>query len=342
MIPNSQKQILLSSRPEGVPANRNFKFIDTSIPKPNENEILIRTLYLSVDPYMRGRMQNVKSYVEPFQLNEVITGGVIGEVVESKSDEFQQGDIVTGMAGWQEYSVVHKNTVRKVNPEHGPVTTSLGILGLTGLTAYFGLMEIGAPKEGETVVVSGAAGAVGSVVGQIAKLKGCRVVGICGTDEKVQYLVNDLGFDTAINYKTTENLYNDLEKACPNGVDIYFDNVGGPISDAVLNFINHNARIPVCGAISSYNRTDNDLGPRVQTKLIKSSALMKGFVVNDYASQFKEGALHLGQWLQQGKLTYEETIVEGFEMIPDAFIGLFEGKNLGKQLVKVADPQDNK
>lgn len=336
MIPEKMKQILLAERPVGMPTNETFKFTEAPVPQPQDGELLIRTLYVSVDPYMRGRMIDAKSYIAPFALNEVIEGGVVGEVVESRSDLFKQGDIVNGMLGWQEYSVASEKAVRKVNPEFAPITTSLGILGITGLTAYFGLLDIGQPKEGETVVVSGAAGAVGSVVGQIAKIKGCRVVGIAGTEDKVRYLKEELGFDEAINYKT-ENVQEALERACPNGVDVYFDNVGGDISDAVYTLLNKHARIPLCGAISGYNKQE-DIGPRILSTLIKTSALIKGFTVGDYAVRFSEGGKQLGQWLAEGKLKYEETIVDGFDNIPNAFLGLFSGTNVGKLLVKVAEP----
>lgn len=334
----TQKQIHLIKRPQGMPSIEDFGFINAPIAEPKDDEVLIRTLYLSVDPYMRGRMEDVKSYTTPFQLNEVITGGVIGEVVESKSKSLKQGDVVIGMLGWQEYSVANEASVRKINPTLAPVTTSLGILGMPGLTAYFGLLDIGKPKEGETVVVSGAAGAVGSIVGQIAKIKGAKVVGIAGSDEKIYYLLNELGFDQAINYKTTDNLQKALENAAPNGVDVYFDNIGGEISDAVYTLLNKFARIPLCGAISSYNIEGEDIGPRIQTKLIKTSTLIQGFIVGDYSSRFEEGSKQLAQWLSEGKLTYEETITKGFENTPTAFQGLFKGTNLGKQLVKVADP----
>ncbi|WP_064094255.1 NADP-dependent oxidoreductase [Rossellomorea aquimaris] len=338
MLPESQQQIQLASRPEGTPTNANFHYKKVNVPQPSEREVLVKTLYLSVDPYMRGRMSDAKSYVEPFQLHEPLMGGAVGEVVESKSEQFQKGDFVVGMLPWQEYSIATEQQVRTIDPNVAPISTHLGILGLTGLTAYFGLLDIGQPKEGETVVVSGAAGAVGSVVGQIAKIKGARVVGIAGSDEKVSYLTETLGFDQGINYKTTDNIYASLKEACPNGIDVYFENVGGEIGDAALSLLNKHARIPVCGAISSYNKTDRDLGPRVQTRLIKSSALMKGFVVNDYNERFKEGATQLGQWLSEGKLSYEETITEGLDNVTDAFLGLFQGKNIGKQLVKIADP----
>ncbi|OAT85065.1 NADP-dependent oxidoreductase [Bacillus sp. MKU004] len=339
MLPETQQQIQLVSRPEGMPEESDFLYKEVDVPHPSQGEVLIKTLYLSVDPYMRGRMSDAKSYVEPFRLNEALSGGVVGEVMESKSEQFKQGDFVVGMLPWQEYSLAGEKEVRSIDPDAAPLSTHLSVLGLTGLTAYFGLLDIGQPKAGETVVVSGAAGAVGSVVGQIAKIKGARVVGIAGSEEKVNYLKETLGFDEAINYKETDDIYSTLKEACPDGVDVYFENVGGEIGDAAISLLNKHGRVPVCGAISSYNKTDRDLGPRVQSKLIKSSALMKGFVVNDYSDRFKEGATELGQWLSEGKLQYEETITEGFDNVTDAFLGLFQGKNLGKQLVKVAEPE---
>ncbi|MDH5162145.1 NADP-dependent oxidoreductase [Heyndrickxia oleronia] len=331
-----QKQIKLASRPVGTPSMEDFAFIEAPIGAPTAGEVLVRTVYISVDPYLRGRMQDVKSYIPPFQLNEVITSGVIGQVVESKSEHFSKGDVIIGNLGWQEYSIANEREIRKIDPTLAPVSAHLSIIGMTGLTAYFGLLDIGQPKEGETVVVSGAAGAVGSAVGQIAKIKGARVVGIAGTEEKCRYLLNELGFDAVINYKK-EDVPSALEKACPNGIDIYFDNVGGSISDAVFPLLNKFARIPVCGAISSYNKVEADMGPRVQTALIKTSALMKGFTLGDYSDRFKEGGAALATWLNEGKLKYEETITEGFDHIIDAFLDLFTGANLGKQLVKVAD-----
>ncbi|MFB4162756.1 NADP-dependent oxidoreductase [Alteribacillus sp. JSM 102045] len=331
------EQIILAKRPQGIPNMDTFEFKQTDIPEPEKNEVLVRTLYVSVDPYMRGRMREGKSYVTPFPLGEVITGGVIGEVIQSKADEFNEGDIVIGHLGWQEFSTARSNEIRSIDPDAAPISTHLGILGMPGLTAYFGLLDIGQPKEGETVVVSGAAGAVGSTAGQIAKIKGARVVGIAGTNEKIAYLKEQLGFDEAINYKTENSIKSALKQACPEGVDVYFDNVGGEISDAVISQFNTFARMPVCGAISSYNNTEPDLGPRIQPQLIKTRALVKGFLIGDYSSQYKEGARDLGRWLREGKLTYEENIVEGFHQIPSAFIGLFRGENIGKQLVKVAD-----
>jgi len=332
-------QFILAERPQGMPDGNTFNVVQKNVEEIKKNQILIKTLYVSVDPYMRGRMEDAESYVEPFEVNQVIEGGSIGEVIESKSNHFNQGDLVIGSFGWQEYFTATDKDIRKIDPTLAPITTHLGILGMTGLTAYFGLLEIGQPKKGETVVISGAAGAVGSTVGQIAKLKGARVVGIAGSDEKINYLKEELHFDEGINYRTTKDITKDLKQACPKGIDVYFDNVGGEISDAVFTQINRYARIPVCGAISAYNLEKVDVGPRVQTMLIKNSAMMQGFTVGNYSKKFGEASMQLGQWLQEGKLTYRETIREGFESIPDAFLDLFKGNNLGKLLVKVAEPQ---
>lgn len=331
------KQIILASRPTGRPAMDNFSVVDAEVPQPKDGEVLVRTRYLSVDPYMRGRMSDRKSYVDPFTVNEVMNGGVVGEVIESRSDSFKPGDIVTGQLPWQLYSLAKAGELRKVDPKLAPVTTALGVLGMPGLTAYFGLVDIGKPREGETVVVSGAAGAVGMTVCQIAKIKGCRVVGIAGSDEKNEYLEHELWVDRTINYKTVADMKQALKDACPNGIDIYFDNVGGEVSDAVMPFINKGARIIVCGQISLYNLEQPDVGPRPQPYLLVKRALMQGFIITDYAPRFAEGVKQLGQWLAEGKMKYAENIVYGFENTPRAFLGLFNGENLGKQLVRVED-----
>lgn len=322
-----------------MPSLQNFAFVESAMPEIADAQALVRTLYVSVDPYMRGRMSDAKSYIAPFALNESVPGGAVGEIVESKSQLFRRGDVVHGMFGWQQYAAADDGSLSKVDPHLAPVTTALGLLGMPGLTAYFGLLDIGRPQRGETVVVSGAAGAVGMAVGQIAKIYETRVVGIAGSDEKTAYLKDELGFDAAINYKTAENLRDALRVACPKGVDVYFDNVGGPVSDAVLGLLNNFARIPQCGAISSYNKGADDLGPRLQVKLIQTSALMQGFIVTNYAQRFQEASVQLAHWYAEGKLKNRETIVEGFEEIPRAFLKLFEGANVGKLLVKVADPQ---
>lgn len=333
-----------------MPTLDNFQFVDSEVPPVNEGEVLVRTLYISVDPYLRGRMREGRSYVPPFEVGQVIESGGVCEVVESRSPKFQPGDIVTGMFGWRLYNVVKADGLTKVYAFTGPVksgdasdslepvpiSTALGVLGMPGLTAYFGLLEIGNPKEGETVVVSGAAGAVGMTVCQIAKIKGCRTAGIAGSDEKNKYLTDELGVDEVINYKTAD-IRQALKDASPNGIDVYFDNVGGEVSDAVLPLLNHGARIIICGQISLYNLDKPDVGPRPQPYLLVNSALMQGFIITDYAPRFSEGVMQLARWVAEGKLKYAETIVEGFENTPQAFIGLFTGENLGKQIVKVAD-----
>ena len=330
------QQIHLASRPQGTPTSDNFVIVDAEIPAPNDGEVLVRALYLSVDPYMRGRMSDRKSYVPPFDLDATMGGAVVGQVVESKFDGLAKGDIVMGHLLWQLYAVAPGKELLKIDPTRAPISTALGVLGMTGLTAYFGLLKVAAPKEGETIVVSGAAGAVGSVVGQLAKIQGCRVVGIAGSDEKNAYLRDELGFDATINYKT-DDVAASLAEACPDGVDVYFDNVGGEISDAVLRLINHGARISVCGQISMYNLEKPDMGLRPQPLLLTNSARMQGFIVSDFAAEFAQGREQLTQWFEAGKLKYAENIVEGFENTPAAFLGLFEGDNTGKQLVKVGD-----
>jgi len=330
------RQILFVRRPVGMPDASCFKLVISEIPQPVNGQILLQTRFLSVDPYMRGRMNDGKSYVAPFQLHEILDGGIVGEVIESKSTNFVKGDFVVGNLGWQDYSIAGEREVRKINPEIAPVSTALGVLGMPGLTAYFGLLEIGQPQQRETVVVSGAAGAVGMIVGQIAKIHGCRVAGIAGSDRKTRYLIDELGFDAAVNYRTIPDLRKALKEACPNGVDIYFDNVGGDISDAVISLINNNARIPLCGQISLYNDLQIPAGPRIQPQLLTHSALMKGFIVRNYADRFDEGIRLLAHWLKEKKLKYVENITEGLENAPKAFIGLFAGENLGKQLVKVS------
>lgn len=330
------RQVLLAKRPQGMPDESTFQLIETEVPEPKDKEVLVRTLYLSVDPYMRGRMNAAKSYAPPFEVGKPLTGGVVGKVVQSNDPNFSEGDYVTARLDWADYSVVNGKRLQKIDPNLAPVTTALHVAGMPGLTAYFGLIDIGKPKAGETVVVSGAAGAVGSVAGQIAKLKGCRVVGIAGSDDKVAYLKHELGFDEVINYKTTANLRDALKAACPNGIDVYFDNVGGKITDAVVFLLNFHARFVLCGQIAHYNDTKIEMGPRFLPYFLTRSVLLKGFIVNDYADRFEEGYKTLTTWLKEGKLKYKETIVEGLEHAPDAFLGLFRGENIGKMLVKVA------
>jgi NADPH:quinone reductase len=327
------KEIRLASRPVGIPTLANFQFVDTEVPQPGDDEVLVRLRFISVDPYLRGRMRAGKSYIPPFEVGQVVQSGAIGEVVESRSPNFGPGDLVTGMFGWRLYDVANARGLMKVIPGISP-STALGVLGIPGLTAYFGLLDIGQPREGETVVVSGAAGAVGMTVCQIAKIKGCRVVGIAGSDEKNRYLIDQLGVDVALNYKT-KDLPFALKDACPQGVDVYFDNVGGVVSDAVLPLISNGARIVICGQISMYNSDQPDVGLRAQPFLLVKSALMKGFIVTQYSARFTEGVKQLAEWFQSGKLKHAETITEGFENTPRAFLGLFSGDNLGKQIVKI-------
>lgn len=329
------KTINLKNRPKGSPSVKDFDFTTAEISELKEGEVLLSTKYVSVDPYLRGRMSDAPSYVPPFKLNEPISSGIIAEVLESKSENLAKGDNVIGALQWKETQVAKAENLRKVDPDKAPLSAYLGIIGMTGLTALLGLKEIGKPKEGETLLVSGAAGAVGSVVGQIGKILGLRVVGIAGTDEKVDMLKSDFGFDEGINYNTTEDMVKAIKETCPDGVDIYFDNVGGEISDAVLFNINKFARMIICGAISVYNNTEVPKSLSVQPFLVKKSALMQGFIVADFADKHTEGIQQLATWLQEGKLNYKETIVEGFDNIPQAFLGLFEGKNKGKMVVKI-------
>jgi NADPH-dependent curcumin reductase CurA len=330
------KTIVLKNRPKGKPTVSDFEFVtDNAELRINDGELLLETTYVSVDPYLRGRMSDAKSYVPSFELNKPIQSGVIAKVLESKNEKFKAGDFVSGMLDWKTKQIATGEGLLKVDAAKAPLSAYLGILGMTGLTAYSGLTQIGKPKAGETLVVSGAAGAVGSVVGQIGKILGLKVIGIAGTDEKVEMLKTKFGFDAGINYNTTENMKAAIAEAAPNGVDIYFDNVGGPISDAVLFNINQFARLVICGAISVYNNTELPKSISVQPFLVKNSALMQGFIVSNYAEIFPEAMKHLSTWLAEGKLTYAETIVNGFDEIPNAFIDLFEGKNKGKMVVKV-------
>jgi NADPH-dependent curcumin reductase CurA len=329
------KVILLDKRPVGKPTLGDFKFIEEEMPVIKDGEILLKTLFVSVDPYLRGRMSEAKSYVPPFQLNQPIQSALIAEVVETKNDHFHKGDFVTGGLDWKQFQASSGAGLTKIDDKAASLSAYLGVLGMTGLTAYLGLNNIGHPRAGETLVVSGAAGAVGSIVGQIGKILGCKVIGIAGTDEKAAVLKSKFGFDEVINYKTTKDIYAAIKNAAPDGVDIYFDNVGGEISDAVLANINKFGRVAVCGAISLYNSTEIPMGPRVQPILVKNSVLMQGFIISNFADQFPVAMQKLAGWLQEGKITYTETIVNGFDQIPQAFIDLFEGKNEGKMIVKI-------
>lgn len=329
------KQIVLASRPEGMPTLANFAYQEVILPPLREGEVLVKSVYISVDPYMRGRMNNKKSYIAPFQVDQPITGNVIAMVEESKSPVLQKGDKVIGMLPWATYAIADVDTLRKIPPTNIPDSYYIGIIGMPGLTAYFGLIFICEPQPGETVVVSGAAGAVGLVVGQIAKIIGCHVVGITGSDEKVQLLKGQFGFDEAINYRATGNLSQAITQACPRGIDCYFDNVGGDITDAVIQHINMNARIAVCGQIALYNEVNLTTGLRFLPYILANSALMRGFLVSNYKEYFPKALNQLMSWVQEGKLKYTETVIDGFDQLPEAFIGLFTGKNTGKMMVRV-------
>jgi leukotriene B4 12-hydroxydehydrogenase/15-oxo-prostaglandin 13-reductase len=333
--PQVNRAFVLASRPVGLPKESDFKIAEKPIPELQDGEVLVRALYLSVDPYMRGRISGMKSYAAPVEIGGTIVGGGVAEVVESKNPDYAAGDIVDIYMGWQEYAISNGRGLRKLDPSIAPVSTALGVLGMTGLTAYFGLLDVCDPKPGQTVVVSGAAGAVGSVVGQIAKLKGCHTVGIAGGDDKVEYILSECGFDAAFNYKTTANYAAKLKELCPKGIDVYFDNVGGPLTDAVFTMLNVGARISICGQISQYNNTQVEMGPRLLGALIVARAKVQGFLVSDYAARFGPGLAEMGKWVHEGKIKYREDIVEGFENLPRAFIGLLQGENIGKRLVKV-------
>jgi hypothetical protein len=335
-MPPLNKRIILAARPSGMPKPSDFKLVESPVPETGPGQILVRMLYVSVDPYMRGRMNDVKSYAPPVQIGEVMGAGAVGKVVASQNPQFQAGDVVEGFFGWQEYATSDGNGVRKLDPEVAPFSTALGVLGIPGLTAYFGLVDIGKPLAGETVVISGAAGAVGSIAGQIAKINGCRVIGIAGSDQKVAWLRDELGFDAAFNYKTTPNYVQKLNELCPKGVDVYFDNVGGDITDAVFRLISTGARIVVCGQIAQYNAEKPEIGPRLLWHLIVKQARAEGFLVFRYASRYAEGQKQLAEWLKAGKLKYREQFVDGIENTPRAFIGMLQGENTGKQLVRVA------
>ena len=328
-------QIVLASRPKGTPQLTDFRFEIAELPKIKPGEVLLKPIYFSVDPYMRGRMNDSKSYIPAFKIDQPIEGNSLAVVIESKSENFKPGDMVMGMLPWMEKMILSDKGLTKVDSSREPISYYLSVLGMIGLTAYVGLMHICKPLPGETVVVSGAAGAVGLVVGQIAKMQGCRVIGLTGSDEKVKLLVEKYGFDEAINYKTTTYLSSEISAICSNGVDIYFDNVGGVISDAVLNNISIKSRIAVCGQISLYNSTVVPIGPRLQPILIGKDAMMKGFLVNNYKSEFPEALQYLTKGVEEGKLKFEETTFHGFDQLPKAFLGLFNGENIGKMIVKV-------
>lgn len=333
------RQWLLASRPVGAPTLTDFNFTATSIPSPKEGEVLLRTVYLSLDPYMRGRMSDAKSYADPVAINEVMVGGAVCRVEQSNNPDFSVGEWVVSFAGWQDYSIANGHELLKLG--HAPVAPSyaLGVMGMPGLTAYMGLLDIGQPKAGETVVVAAATGAVGSLVGQIAKLHGCTVIGIAGGATKCQYAVEELGFDACLDHYDG-SFAEQLAQTCREGIDVYFENVGGKVFDAVLPLLNTCARIPLCGLISQYNATELPSGPDrlslLMGTLLVKRIKMQGFIVfDDYGHRYQEFSQAMGQWLQTGQIIYREDIVDGLAEAGEAFIGLLEGKNFGKLVVRV-------
>ena len=332
----TSREIHLRSRPHGLPTADNFALVSVELPTPSHpDQVLVRNRFISVDPYMRGRMRDTRSYTAPFGLDEPLTGGAVGEVVGSTSDQFAEGDFVLHMFGWREYALAEPRQLTKVDPSLAPLQSFLGVLGMPGMTAYVGLLDIGKPQPGETVFVSGAAGAVGSEVCQIAKIQGCRVVGSTGSQVKARWLEEVAGVDVAINYKETSNLRRELKKACPDGIDVYFENVGGVHLEAALQYMNNFGRIAVCGMISMYNATSAQPGPANLALMIGRRLKMQGFIVSDHLERRDDFLRDVSGWMREGKLKWEETILDGIESTPEAFIGLFHGENLGKMLVKV-------
>jgi hypothetical protein len=331
---NVNHQVRLMKRPVGEPRREDFAFVSEPVPVPAEGQLLVKCLYLSLDPAMRGWMREGRSYIEPVALGEVMRAGGVGEVISSRHPKYREGDLVSGMLNVQQYSLSDGKGLTRVDPQVAPVTAYLNVLGMPGMTAYFGLLDIGQPKPGETVVVSGATGAVGATVGQIAKILGCRVVGIAGGAEKCAVAVRDFGYDACIDYKH-QDVRQALKDACPKGIDVYFDNVGGEILDAVLTRLALRARIIICGAISQYNATGAMRGPANYLALLAARARMEGMVVFDYAPRFKEGAAAMAAWTAEGRLKSREHVVEGLQTFPEALMMLFRGENHGKLVLKV-------
>ncbi|HEX9819532.1 MAG TPA: NADP-dependent oxidoreductase [Methylomirabilota bacterium] len=339
----TNRRVLLRSRPAGEPKPTDFEIADAPLPAPGDGEVLCRTIYLSLDPYMRGRMNDVKSYAPSVELGQPMVGGTVSEVVDSRHPAFQAGDFVLGYGGWQAYHVARPAATPgpfgplKLDPAAAPISTALGVLGMPGMTAYVGLLDLGQPKAGETVVVSAAAGAVGSAVGQLAKIKGCRAVGVAGSPAKCEYVVKELGFDACVSHRA-DDLFAALKEACPKGIDVYFDNVGGEVLRTVLRLVNPFARIPLCGLISQYNATEPLPGPNLGPVLI-NRVTIRGFIVSDHVDRLPAFLADCGRWVREGRLKYREDVVEGLDQAPRAFIGLLRGENLGKLIVKVGpDP----
>jgi NADPH-dependent curcumin reductase CurA len=335
------RRFVLAARPSGKPRAENFRLEEAPIPQPGDGEVLLRTLYLSLDPYMRGRMSDEPSYAPPVALGNVMVGGTVCRVESSKHRDYAGGDLVVAYSGWQDYAISNGAGLMKLSPGVARPSQALGVLGMPGFTAYMGLLDIGKPQPGETVVVAAATGAVGSAVGQIAKLKGCRVVGVAGGPEKCNFAVEELGFDACVDHRG-ENLREKLKNACPKGVDVYFENVGGAVLEAVLPLLNVHARVPVCGLIAYYNENKAPQGvdnlPLLMHILLVRRITMRGFIINlEYGSRFGEFFRAMSGWVAEGKIRDREDIVEGLENAPRAFIGLLEGRNFGKLIVRVAE-----
>ncbi len=330
------RQIVLKSRPVGTPGLDNFELVQRPVPEAGDGDVLLRTRWLSLDPYMRGRMSAAKSYANPVEIGEPMVGGTVSEVTASRNPKFAVGDIVLGYGGWQDYVRSNGGGLRKLDPAAAPVTTALGVLGMPGMTAYAGLLEIGRPRPGETVAVAAASGAVGAVVGQIAKIKGCRAIGIAGGADKCRYVAEELGFDACIDHRAPD-FARQLEAACPGGIDVYFENVGGAVQQAVWPLLNDFARIPVCGLIAQYNAQALTPGPDMFS-ILRKRLTVRGFIVSDFAAKEPEFARDVGDWIRTGRIKYREDVVEGLENAPAAFLGLLQGRNFGKLLVKVSGP----
>ncbi len=331
------RALVLEDYPSGAPEARHFRLIETPVPEPAVGEVLVRSIYLSVDPYMRGRLRPGPSYAEPQKIGEVMIGEVVGEIIASRHSRYVAGDLVTADIGWQTHGVVRGSGLRKLDPGAAPISTALGVLGMPGLTAYFGTLEVLQPRPGDTLVVNAASGAVGAVVGQIARIGGCRVVGIAGSDDKCAYITTELGFDRAINHHTTNDMSGALADACPHGIDCYFDNVGGPITDSAIENLALGARVAICGQIAQYNDTEVAMGPRNLRHFLVKRASLKGLLVFDWRDRYQEGLVRLERWVRSGEIRYREDIVDGLEAAPEAFTGLMEGRNFGKQLVRISD-----
>ena len=337
------RRIVLASRPHGAPTTENFRLEEVAKPVPKDGEMLLRTVYLSLDPYMRGRMSDAKSYAEPVAIDDVMVAGTVCQVEVSNHPDYEAGEwVLAYTVGWQDYAISTGEMVIKLGKNPQNPSYALGVAGMPGFTAYMGLLDIGQPKPGETIVVASATGPVGSTVGQIAKLKGCRVVGIAGGEEKCRYAKEELGFDECIDHKA-DDFAQQLKNACENGIDVYFENVGGKVFDAVLPLLNTNARIPVCGLISQYNATELPQGtdhlPLLMVNILTKRIKVQGFIIfDDYGHRYDEFAQDMNQWLAEGKIQYREQLVQGLENAPDAFIGLLEGKNFGKVVVQVNTP----